>query len=187
MLISGIYERIPTFALQESEEGPLGAPFFMISIRDSLEECVRKQLELPEFQHCFFIDLVYQEGSGKIEVYLDADSGIDMLTCSRFSRSLESQLDTQSWTPSNYTLEVSSPGLSRPLYLPRQYAKHCGHPCVVHTKAGMILQGKLVACEPDSITLQPPLPAGKRSVKFMPPPMKILFQDIIKTFVQPGV
>jgi hypothetical protein len=44
---------------------------------------------------------------------------------------LEGLLDENKWLGETYTLEVSSPGVSRPLVLPRQFKKHLGRKLVL--------------------------------------------------------
>jgi ribosome maturation factor RimP len=50
-----------------------------------------------------------------IRVYLDKPGGVSVGDCSRFSRRLSDCLDMNQTVPGSYLLEVSSPGLERPL------------------------------------------------------------------------
>ena len=59
-------------------------------------------------------------------VFIDSDSGFTFEKCQKISRYLESILDENGWLGEKYVLEVSSPGIGRPLRFPRQYASNTG-------------------------------------------------------------
>jgi ribosome maturation factor RimP len=66
-------------------------------------------------------ELVGIEGSargrgGMLRVYIDSRSGITIRDCERVSHQLSSVLDVEDPIPGRYTLEVSSPGVDRPLF-----------------------------------------------------------------------
>lgn len=67
-------------------------------------------------------------GKGKLllRVYIDRDGGITLDECERFSKSLGIVLDVENQIPGSYTLEVSSPGLNRPLRNLSDYEKYIG-------------------------------------------------------------
>lgn len=69
-------------------------------------------------------------GAGYLEVFIDTDRGVTVEECARLSRKLTDDIDAkpelQDLLPSDLRLEVSSPGLSRPLKLARQYRKNVG-------------------------------------------------------------
>lgn len=56
-------------------------------------------------------------GTGKIllRVIIDKEGGITLDECEKFSKSLGALLDIEDPIPGSYTLEISSPGLDRPL------------------------------------------------------------------------
>jgi ribosome maturation factor RimP len=64
-------------------------------------------------------------GRGKLllRIMIDSEEGVSLNDCESFSRSLEALLDVQN-TPASYTLEVSSPGLDRPLRSLKDFKKH---------------------------------------------------------------
>jgi ribosome maturation factor RimP len=53
--------------------------------------------------------------NGLLRLYIDQDAGIDLDDCERVSRQIGTFLDVEAAMPGSYTLEVSSPGLDRPL------------------------------------------------------------------------
>ncbi|PCH52327.1 MAG: ribosome maturation factor RimP [Cellvibrionales bacterium] len=61
-----------------------------------------------------------------LRVYIDRDDGIGIGDCERLSRQLGSVLDVEDPILGEYTLEVSSPGLDRPLYSLTQYSEYVG-------------------------------------------------------------
>ena len=79
-----------------------------------------------DFEQVFLVELKVSPESGRIAVFIDADEGVDFDLCRRISRRLEEQLDESLLLGERYTLEVSSPGVSRPLKVLRQFKKHVG-------------------------------------------------------------
>jgi ribosome maturation factor RimP len=67
-------------------------------------------------------------GKGKLllRVMIDKEGGVTLDDCERFSRSLEALLDVENPIPVPYTIEVSSPGLDRPLRDLKEFEKHIG-------------------------------------------------------------
>lgn len=67
---------------------------------------------------------VQRAGDGQdtvIRVYIDAPDGIVVEDCERVSREISALMDVEDPVPGQYTLEVSSPGLDRPLVKPRHF------------------------------------------------------------------
>lgn len=68
-------------------------------------------------------------GSGSnrvLRVYIDSHGGIDVEDCALVSRQLSALLDVEDPIPGAYTLEVSSPGLDRPLVRRRDFERFVG-------------------------------------------------------------
>lgn len=68
-------------------------------------------------------------GRGKrtlLRVFIDKEGGITLHDCEVFSRRLESMLDVEDPIAGPYTLEVSSPGLDRPLKNLKDFGKNVG-------------------------------------------------------------
>jgi ribosome maturation factor RimP len=61
-----------------------------------------------------------------VEVYVDTDKGITADECAQVNRYVSSELEKQNLISGRYRLEVSSPGLDRPLTMVRQYKKNIG-------------------------------------------------------------
>ena len=63
---------------------------------------------------------------GLLRVYIDTEGGIDVEHCASVSQQLSAVLDVEDPIREAYVLEVSSPGLDRPLFRERDFAAHCG-------------------------------------------------------------
>ena len=78
-----------------------------------------------EERNLFLVELKVQ-GKKKIEVFADSDTGISINECAEISKFLGGLLDEADIMSDNYTLDVSSPGMSNPLRVPRQYKRRIG-------------------------------------------------------------
>jgi ribosome maturation factor RimP len=63
---------------------------------------------------------------GLLRIYIDAPAGVTLEDCERVSRAVSKALDAADPIPGHYTLEVSSPGLDRPLRTPAHFARFVG-------------------------------------------------------------
>jgi ribosome maturation factor RimP len=114
---------------------------------------------LSLFPDCFLVEVRMKPGN-KIQVFLDADLGISLGTCTQISRKLYAQIEEAAlFQPGDFELEVSSPGLDEPLKLPRQFIKNIGRQVEVILKDGRKITGKLLAA--DATTLQVEETKGK--------------------------
>lgn len=70
-------------------------------------------------------------GSGErgrvLRVYIDQEEGITLDDCAAVSHQLSGVLDVEDPIREHYRLEVSSPGLDRPLFTPAQFERFAGH------------------------------------------------------------
>jgi len=93
-------------------------------------EELAKKLVMPiiEKNNYEIVDVEYKkEGSSwYLRVYIDKDGGVSLDDCQIVSEYLSEKLDELDPIPTSYILEVSSPGLDRPLKTPRDFKKHFG-------------------------------------------------------------
>ncbi len=61
-----------------------------------------------------------------LRVYIDREGGVDVEDCGRVSHQVSGLLDVEDPIPGNYTLEVSSPGLDRPLFQRADFQRYAG-------------------------------------------------------------
>ncbi len=75
-----------------------------------------------------FVGLEYlsQGRHSTLRIYIDSQQGVGVDDCADVSRQLSAVLDVEDPITSEYSLEVSSPGLNRPLFKPAQYAQFIG-------------------------------------------------------------
>lgn len=104
-------------------------------------------------KNLFLVD-IKMSISKKIEVYVDSDTGIQIDECASLSRFLEKNLDGSGLVPDNYTLEVSSPGMSNPLKVPRQYKRRIGRLLEIVKTNGETFEAELTHVDEDKITLK---------------------------------
>jgi ribosome maturation factor RimP len=99
-----------------------------------------------------------EHGPGLLRIYLDlVGGGIDLETITRFSEQISDLLDVHDPVPGRYTLEVSSPGLERPLKTPAQFQRFVGTVVNVKTKSSVEgerrFTGDLTAADEDTVTV----------------------------------
>jgi len=61
-----------------------------------------------------------------LRIYIDHEEGIDVDDCAEVSRQVSAVLDVEDPIKGEYTLEVSSPGVDRPLFKPEHYQQYSG-------------------------------------------------------------
>lgn len=81
------------------------------------------------------VDLEYKrEGRDMVvRLFIEKEGGIGLEDCSAVSRELSDILDVEDFMPEHYTLEVSSPGICRPLKNIADYERFLGHLVKVKT------------------------------------------------------
>lgn len=68
-----------------------------------------------------------QAGNNLLRVYIDQEQGVTLDDCEAISNQLSAVLDVEDPIQGRYTLEVSSPGLDRPLFEPEHFQRFAGH------------------------------------------------------------
>jgi len=61
-----------------------------------------------------------------LRIFIDGPQGVSLEDCEKVSRQVSSVMDVEDPIDGEYTLEVSSPGMDRPLYTPAHYARYVG-------------------------------------------------------------
>lgn len=75
---------------------------------------------------CWGVEFISQGRHSLLRVYIDHANGILIDDCEIVSRQVGAVLDVEDPISSEYTLEVSSPGMDRPLFTLEQFARHAG-------------------------------------------------------------
>ena len=96
-------------------------------------------------------------GQGHLRLTIDKSGGVTVDDCSMVSREISVFLDVLDPFPHQYRLEVSSPGVQRPILSPEEYGEFVGKNIAVHLETPInnkrVLKGKLIRYQPDSIHL----------------------------------
>ncbi len=103
----------------------------------SLETDVASLAEKVAASLGFEIVLLEIKGGGSrsvVRVYIDQPAGITLNDCERFSKRFGVVLDVEDLIPSSYVLEVSSPGLDRPLTKDTDFVRFAGKTAKVRTR-----------------------------------------------------
>jgi len=82
------------------------------------------------------VDLEWKrEGAGWVlRVFIDGPGGVTLEDCSRVSHTLSATLDVSDVIPAAYNLEVSSPGLDRPLKKEADFRRALGQKAKIRTR-----------------------------------------------------
>lgn len=72
------------------------------------------------------MELGRMKGKILLRVYIEKQGGVSIADCERVSREIGTVLDVEDLVPGSYVLEVSSPGLDRPLRKPRDFIRFSG-------------------------------------------------------------
>ena len=98
------------------------------------------------------------ENGQTLRVYIDTQDGIVMEDCATVSRQLNAVLDVEDTIKSAYLLEVSSPGVDRPLFTEAQFAAQTGEEVRVRLVDGVggrrNFKGQLVAVKDGVATVE---------------------------------
>jgi len=104
-------------------------------------------------------DLTYRKEGGRmvLRVVVDREGGLDLGTISETSERLSRRLDLEDFGNRRYSLEVSSPGLERPLKEPRHFRRSVGERVKVKTVEPVdgrkVFEGALVSADAEAIVI----------------------------------
>ena len=86
------------------------------------------------------VELLQQGRYSLLRVYIEREEGVTIEDCEKVSRQVSALLDVEDPIAGEYTLEVSSPGVDRPLFSIEQYAQYVGSE--VNLKLRRALEGR---------------------------------------------
>jgi ribosome maturation factor RimP len=75
-------------------------------------------------------------GRPVVRVYVDKEAGVTLDDCARLSRLIERELESAGTVPDRYVLEVSSPGIERPLSRRREFERFIGREIAIRLQVG---------------------------------------------------
>ena len=120
------------------------------------EALVRPVIEQAGFE---FVELATTREHGRkvLRVVVDRPGGVDLDALSQLSATVSRHLDQEGYEDGPYGLEVSSPGIERPLKRPEHFARSVGEQVKVKTTAPIAGSrthtGTLVSADEDAIVI----------------------------------
>jgi ribosome maturation factor RimP len=104
------------------------------------------------------VEVTLHRGKGRqvLSVTVDREGGVDLDTIAQTSEQISRRLDLEGFEPGPYTLEVSSPGIERPLREPRDFWRRVGETVkvkVTRPESSQTLTGTLVEAGPEKVRL----------------------------------
>ena len=159
-----------------------------MDLKEQIEQWLQPILEERKL---FLVD-VHVLGKSKVEVFLDCEEHIQINQCAEVSRILEKLLDGSGMVAENYILDVSSPGMTSPLKVPRQYQNRIHQTLEIIKTDGSIFEAELLAADEQKIQLKKPSPLknlSKTKAKKMgevkeEAPFELPYSEIKKATVQ---
>src|ERR671918_1598991 len=142
----------------------VGPPFFSGAM--DLERAVAPVVEAAGLE---LVDVTFRREAGRriLRVTVDREGGVDLGAISLVSERISRRLDVEGFEPGPYSLEVSSPGVERPLRRPADFAGRVGERVRIRVEAGgerETLTGTLLAADEESATVG--TDAGERTVRY---------------------
>lgn len=106
--------------------------------RDLMKQAPEHLLELIEpvieglGYECVGIEYSSHPKHGFLRIYIDTENGVGMEDCSKVSHQVSGVLDVEDPIAGEYNLEVSSPGMERPLFKVKQFEQFIGQTVLVN-------------------------------------------------------
>ncbi|KTD18140.1 ribosome maturation factor RimP [Legionella jordanis] len=94
-------------------------------IKNEIEQLLKPLIEDLGYE-LWGCEYLAQGRHSLLRIYIDKEDGIGLEDCERVSRQVSAVLDVEDPIPGNYSLEVSSPGIPRPLFNQEQYKRYVG-------------------------------------------------------------
>jgi ribosome maturation factor RimP len=115
--------------------------------KKQVQELIQDKLEES---NCFVVEIEIGEGNS-ISLEIDSMEGITVQDCMGFSRAVEQNLDREI---EDFALQVSSPGLDKPLRVKEQYQKSIGRNVKVVPLEGNVVKGELKEANEEEIVIE---------------------------------
>lgn len=131
----------------------------MATVQERLHNLIAPIVEALECE-LWGLEYLTQGRQAMLRIYIEkaTEEGVGVGDCEKVSRQVSSVLDVEDPIASHYTLEVSSPGMDRPLFTLEQYQRSVGEKVSVKLSRKFEerkkFAGTLVAVEGDEIVLR---------------------------------
>lgn len=150
-------------------------PLFMYMELEKRISTHLEELFERELTGLFTVDI--ESGPAGVSVYIDGDEGVSIDQCQQVNRHLQRVLEEDEDFFTRYSLEVSSPGVDRPLKMWRQYQKHTGRTLEVKLTNGTVHEGRLKDMAATGIILEVTRKKTRET-------LEIPFESIKESFVK---
>ncbi|WP_293388093.1 ribosome maturation factor RimP [Nevskia sp.] len=122
----------------------------MIQLLEPVVNAIGYELVLLEYSP--------RDSSGMLRLFIDSPDGIGLDDCEKVSREVAATLDVEDVITQAYRLEISSPGLDRPLVTPEHYRRFQGEVARIQTLAPIAgrrrFQGVLLGATDDEVSIE---------------------------------
>ncbi len=127
------------------------------AIKKKVTELAQEAVEVAGVE-LYDVEILGQTGKMTLRITIDSEQGITIQDCETVSRQLEALLDIEDPIPGSYTLEVTSPGIDRPLRNIKEFKRFTGKLARVVTKERIDNQtffiGRIQEVDDDTIVLK---------------------------------
>jgi len=137
----------------------------MAGLDDNQRQCLEsriadlaKQIAVSMGMEVVLVEVKGEGNRSLVRTYIDQPGGISLDDCERFSKRLSVSLDVEDWIPFSYVLEVSSPGVNRPLLQQSDFLRFSGQNAKVRTRTPhegqRNFKGKIIGVADDRLELE---------------------------------
>ena len=100
------------------------------------------------------VEIKGARGNELVKLLVYDEGGVSLTLCESISREVADLIDVEDPISGRYRLEVTSPGLDRPLVSDSDYARANGRSLKAKLKSGQVIKGRLLACDDELIKLE---------------------------------
>ena len=103
---------------------------------NEVEENIMNKLNelLPNDLTAINVNIFGNRDSRSIQIMIESDSGVSIDHCSKVTKLAQNIITLEKYIEDNYSIEVSSPGINRPLYNMNDFIKYQGERVFVELK-----------------------------------------------------
>ncbi|BBN59541.1 ribosome maturation factor RimP [Hydrogenovibrio marinus] len=128
-----------------------------MTLEDKIEQLLKPTVESMgfDFWGCEYLPAGQHS---TLRIYIDKPSGVTVDDCGKVSRQVSAIMDVEDPISNAYMLEISSPGMDRPLMKPEQFQAYVNAVVQVRTSMDVMgrkrFKGKMVRVEQDGIEVE---------------------------------
>ena len=103
---------------------------------NEVEENIMNKLNelLPNDLKAINVNIFGNSDSRSIQIMIESDSGVSINHCSKVTKLAQNIITLEKYIDENYSIEVSSPGINRPLYNMNDFIKYEGEKVFIELK-----------------------------------------------------